>query len=282
MTGADPLIDPTVRIRIDAELDRIEREQEVRILLAVESGSRAWRFASPDSDYDVRFIYVRPLEDYLSIQTPRDVIETPLDATLDVNGWDLRKALQLMVKSNAVLLEWLVSPVQYRADQTVRDRLAALARTAANLPALAFHYDRLARGAWAPDEAEDIRLKSYFYALRPALALRWLRDRGEAPPMDLPSLMAGTDPALELTEAVGRLLAIKARSDETVRVGRVPVIEAFLATTLRDVAPPPRRWDFTDSRRQADELFRGILGQSDAVQIPNSAAPMRRNSEPSG
>lgn len=260
MTGVDPLIDPAVRLRIDEELDRIEREHEVRIVLAVESGSRAWRFASPDSDYDVRFIYVRRLEDYLSIQTLRDVIETPLDATLDVNGWDLRKALQLLMKSNAVLLEWLTSPVQYRADQPVRDHLAALARTAANLPALAFHYDRLARGAWAPDESEDIRLKSYFYALRPALALRWMRDRGEAPPMDLPSLMAGADLAPELTEAVGHLLVLKVRSDETVRVMRVPVIEAFLATTLRDVAPPPKRWDFTEVRRQADEFFRGALG----------------------
>ena len=91
---------------INEKLDEIERKEGVRILHAVESGSRAWGFASPDSDYDVRFIYVRSKEDYLRLDEPRDVIEWQLDEVLDINGWDLKKALRQFAKGNATLFEW--------------------------------------------------------------------------------------------------------------------------------------------------------------------------------
>jgi predicted nucleotidyltransferase len=255
----DPFIDEGVRARIQAELDRIEATQQVRILLAVESGSRAWRFASPNSDYDVRFLYLRPLDEYLRIAEPRDVIERPLDAVLDINGWDLRKALQLMMKSNAVLLEWLTSPVRYRGDAAFCGRLLDLAREAAYPPALAFHYDRVAQRAWAPGEVE-IRLKSYFYALRPALALRWMHERRTPPPMDLPSLREAAGLPDALNQEIDRLLALKARSDEAATIPRVPVVEAFLAEALHTPAPPESAPDRREIRLKADALFR------DAVQ----------------
>ena len=50
------------------ELKKIEEQENVKIIMAIESGSRAWGFASPDSDYDVRFIYVRKEEDYLKLE----------------------------------------------------------------------------------------------------------------------------------------------------------------------------------------------------------------------
>jgi len=273
VSGQDPFIDETVRARIGLELDRIEREQNVRILLAAESGSRAWRFASPDSDYDVRFIYVRRLEDYVSIETPRDVIERPLDAVLDINGWDLRKALQLMMKSNAVLLEWLSSPVRYRADDDACRQLGELARADADLTALAFHYDRLARGAWSPAEGEQnpIRLKSYFYALRPALALLWLRDHGAPPPMDLPRLMDGAALSQELRAAIGGLLELKTLSLETATAVREPIIESFLSEILAVEAEPPGRRALAESRVQADRLFRRAAGV-EVLEIPTKLA----------
>lgn len=123
-------IDPVLQARIQAELDAIEQKEAVRILLAVESGSRAWGFPSPDSDYDVRFLYLRPIDSYLAVTPRRDVIERPIDALLDINGWDLRKALQLMLRSNAVLIEWLTSPVRYRSWAGA-DELLALALSAA-------------------------------------------------------------------------------------------------------------------------------------------------------
>lgn len=79
----------------------------MRFLIAVESGSRAWGFPSPDSDYDIRFIHIHPRDWYLSLQPGRDVIERPIIDNIDLNGWDLRKALGLLLKSNAVVSEWL-------------------------------------------------------------------------------------------------------------------------------------------------------------------------------
>ena len=105
---------PVTADDINAKLRTIESEHLVRVLFACESGSRSWGFASPESDYDVRFIFVRRTEDYLSVFPPRDTIECPVTDVWDLAGWDLKKALSLMTKGNSSLLEWLTSPVLYR------------------------------------------------------------------------------------------------------------------------------------------------------------------------
>jgi len=97
------------------ELNAIEKKHGVRILHAVESGSRAWGFASPDSDYDVRFVYVRPARDYIRLDEVKDVIMWKDDGILDINGWDLRKAMIQFARGNATLFEWSNSPVVYKA-----------------------------------------------------------------------------------------------------------------------------------------------------------------------
>ena len=126
-------IDPAIRARIDDILSGIETREGVRLLFAIESGSRAWGFPSPDSDYDVRFVYVRSVDWYLSLELGRDVIELPVDAGMDVNGWDIRKALGLLLKPNPVLLEWLDSPIRYRWDAQACDALSALAGKVAHV-----------------------------------------------------------------------------------------------------------------------------------------------------
>ena len=98
---------------ISRALTQIESQYDVRVLYAVESGSRAWGFASADSDYDVRFVYVRRVEDYAALSVPRDVIERPIEGELDLSGWDLRKALSLGLRWNPALVEWLTSPIVY-------------------------------------------------------------------------------------------------------------------------------------------------------------------------
>lgn len=127
--GVSP-IDAKTRTLIVKDLARIERQHGVRILLAVESGSRAWGFPSPDSDYDVRFLYVHPADWYLALDPRRDVIEQPISKDLDINGWDLRKALHLLCRSNATLGEWLVSPIVYKEDRAAAQMLRRLSKTA--------------------------------------------------------------------------------------------------------------------------------------------------------
>ena len=186
------------------------------------------------------------------------MIERPIDAELDLGCWDLRKALGLLMRSNAIVLEWLASPVVYRSEPAAVMALNDVARIAAHPPALAYHYDRLARGAWSAGTA-DIRLKSYFYALRPGLALRWLRDRGSAPPMDLTALLAGVAVPKAVEEAIQALLPGKAAAAEADTVPRHPALDRFLADVLAQQAPRPAAWDREPARIAADALFKALV-----------------------
>lgn len=252
------MTDRAFQQRARAALAAIEQSEGVRILLAVESGSRAWGFASRDSDYDIRFIFVRPLADYLRVSPPRDVIDRPIDDMLDLAGWDIRKALGLLVTSNAVVLEWLASPVVYRSNPAAVAVLAGLASRAAHLPALAYHYDRLARGAWTADTA-DIRLKAYCYAVRPVLALLWMRQRDTPPPMDVPALLAGVTIPAAVHAAINELLACKAVAVEAGTGARRPVLDRFLAEALAEPEPRPATWDTAVVRAAADDTVRAVV-----------------------
>ncbi|MBB3774046.1 putative nucleotidyltransferase [Angulomicrobium tetraedrale] len=108
-------------------MTNLQCQEDVTLLLAAESGSRAWGFASPDSDYDCRFIFIRHLEHYLCLSPPRDVIELPSDGVFDINGWDLAKTLKLMLKGNVTALEWLQSPINYAGSGQFRNELLAFA-----------------------------------------------------------------------------------------------------------------------------------------------------------
>ena len=201
---------------VDRVLDRIIAEHGVAIPLAVESGSRAWGFPSPDSDYDCRFLYVRPIRAHLTPWPPRDVIEVPPEGDLDVNGWDLAKALTLMLKGNAVVIEWLTSPIVYRGEAWFRDRLRAFADHCVARERVILHYLHLGerqRRAYFAD-VNAVPLKKLFYALRPAASLRWLAVHPGAAvaPMHFPTLMAECDPPPALTAEVAVLLAEKART----------------------------------------------------------------------
>ncbi len=215
---------------IDAMLDRIAGEHRVFLPLAVESGSRAWGFASPDSDYDCRFVYVRRTIDHITPWPVRDVIELPLEGDLDANGWDLRKALQLLLKGNAVIVEWLCSPVVYRGQVWFRDAFLEFARRAASREAICRHYLHLGerqRRVYFGDES-SVPQKKVFYALRPAAALRWLRMHpAEAvAPMHFPTLMVECDPPAELREEVRDLMDRKAVTHE---LGATPLSRAVAA-----------------------------------------------------
>jgi len=225
-------LDPAVVREVDARLDGVVRDERVAVPLAVESGSRAWGFPSPDSDYDCRFVYVRAEADYLDPWPRRDVVETPLDAVLDVNGWDLLKAVRLLVKGNATVLEWARSPIVYRADDAFRAELLALAERVVDRDALRRHYLHVGLGQrdrwWAGSE---VPLKKVFYALRPTATLRWLRVRpGDVvPPMDLAALLAEGEAPSGVVRAASALVARKAVTRET---GSGPVpgpLAAFVA-----------------------------------------------------
>ncbi|MFG1795599.1 DNA polymerase beta superfamily protein [Nocardia sp. NPDC049149] len=257
-------MDPTVVGSIDDELDRIEREERVSVRLAIESGSRAWGFPSPDSDYDCRFVYVASLDTYLSPWRTRDVIETPLTGLLDVNGWDLAKALRLLVAGNAVLIEWLMSPIVYRGDPRFRDDLRALADEVADRNRVARHYLHLGAKQWELFD-RNRSLKKVFYSLRPAMALRWLREHpGVAvAPMHLPTLLAQCELPSDLVAAVAELTELKSRTRE-MGSGTVPApIVTFLKAEFAmaaDAFPKTAEPDLAYARARTAEFFRNEAG----------------------
>jgi len=256
-------IAPEMRTRIVAELESVQRSHGVKIVLAVESGSRAWGFPSRDSDYDVRFLYLRPRDTYLSVFAAPDVIEHALDTVLDVNGWDLRKALRLMAGSNPTVLEWLTSPLRYRPAGTMAGRLLETARRVAHLPSFSYHYDRLARRSFTDiDKAESIRLKTYCYALRAALALGWIRERQSPPPMDLPSLRAGTSVAAGIRGVIDALVERKAQATEKDACARLPELDRLIAGILSEPVLRPQPIHRPEVRTEVDRLFLEILGEA--------------------
>lgn len=242
-------IDPAVRAEIMQRIAQIECEHAVTVLFACESGSRGWGFASPDSDYDVRFIYAHRLDWYLRVSPQRDVIEQPVGAVFDVNGWELRKALGLLKKGNATLVEWLDSPVVYQADaQFLCEMSAAIAQV--HQPERAhYHYINMARNNdRAYLHGDSVRLKKYLYVLRPLLACIWGEQRRSPPPMRFQTLVDELIDDVELKQAIAELLRLKRAAGEGEYGQPLPVIRHFMQTELarlQAAAPPvPHAVDF--------------------------------------
>ncbi|MRG48961.1 nucleotidyltransferase [Chitinophaga sp. SYP-B3965] len=217
---------------IKEQLSRIEQEHGVKILYACESGSRAWGFPGTDSDYDVRFIYAAPLQTYLSIRDRRDVIELPVNEVLDVSGWDIRKALQLFLKSNPPLYEWLQSPICYKADPDfVRDMENLMPIYFANRPGC-HHYLNIALSTFENDlTGNEVKLKKYFYALRSILACLWIIENEILPPMEFRLLRTQVGD-VTWQNAVDNLLEIKQHASEKTIVPVVPLLHAWLKETI--------------------------------------------------
>ena len=227
-------ISDEVRTEILNRLHHAETEHAVRILYACESGSRAWNFASPDSDYDVRFVYVRPQDWYLSfdVERKRDVIEYPIVDLIDCNGWDVRKALYLFTRTNGALLEWFNSPIRYIERGAFAPRMRELAPRAFDPKALCYHYSSMARGNAREYVFNDpVRLKKYFYVLRPLFAIRYIEQGLGVPPVPFDELAAAVAPA-HLHDALDQLLALKRSTGEMGWGDPIPVIGEFIASEL--------------------------------------------------
>ena len=224
-----------IRQEIVERLNQIEVEEDVKVFFACESGSRAWGFPSSNSDYDVRFLYVRPVDWYLSIdfEHKRDVIERPINDALDISGWDLRKALQLFRKSNPPLLEWLQSPIVYREVGPVAVRFRDLIPSFYSPRAAHYHYLHMAqRNFHAYLRGELVSTKKYFYVLRPILAIKWIEADMGPVPTEFEVLVERLNDSRLLKEAIEKLLAEKRAGNELDRGPRIEPISAFIESEL--------------------------------------------------
>ncbi len=253
-------VDNTMKEKILEELKKIEEEEKVRIIYACESGSRAWGFPSKDSDYDVRFIYVHDHDRYLSVYDRKDVIERPVCDLLDINGWDIRKALRLLQKSNAALMEWFQSPVIYLDITEISGKIKELIPVAFSQKSTFHHYSSIVKGTFRDSlQGESVKIKKYFYALRPALACRWIEERKTVPPMEFNTLLTIL-PEGVLKNEIQTLLNEKIYGEETNLKSRIPVIHEYLEKEISHFAEyvtellPSRA-----EERIFDETFREIL-----------------------
>lgn len=214
------------------KLAELEHSENIKILYACESGSRAWGFASPDSDFDVRFIYSRNANHYLSIAEMPDVVGLPVNEVLDISGWDLKKALKLFLKSNGPLYEWLQSPIVYSQDNAFVDEMRSLMKAYFSLRSGGNHYLSMANNTLRDDLLGDqVKLKRYFYALRPALACRWIVEKQTVPPMEFDQLRVLISDG-EVQKSIDNLLEQKKTADEKAFIAPVTLLNEWLMNTL--------------------------------------------------
>ena len=245
---------------IQEKLREIERREECRILLAVESGSRAWGFASPDSDYDVRFIYVRPEKAYLRLDRARDVIEVPINDELDINGWDIDKTLRLLHKSNPTVFEWFSSPIIYQTS-AFADQFRPIMQKYFSSKAGLWHYLHMAEGNYRDYlRGEMVRAKKYFYVLRPILACKWILEKGTPPPMLFTDLVKSELPD-DLSETVCQLLDLKMNSPEIKEIPRIDQLNRYLDAGIVSVKEQIEKLPNTPVQdwNELNELFFSVL-----------------------
>ena len=239
-------------IIIPEKIAEIEQKENVKILHCVESGSRAWGFASPDSDFDVRFIYVRPKEFYLRLDQTRDVIEWQLDDVLDINGWDLKKALTLLYKSNPTLFEWNNSPIVYKTTPEWAEISSMISNYFQQKSGL-YHYLSTAKSNYREYLHGDyVRLKKYFYVLRPILACRWIMENQTPPPM-LFSELAQSCLDIKLIPAVDDLLNMKMKTSELGEGKKIQIINDYLDDSINEIENLLKKYP-VDSNKSWDAL----------------------------
>lgn len=247
---------------IEDKLREIEKAEDVRIIFCAESGSRAWGFASPDSDYDVRFVYVRRTEEYLRLDPVRDVIEWQLDETLDINGWDIQKALRLLYKSNPTLFEWDGSPIIYR--QTAEwERIHGVMGGYFEPSVSARHYISLAKKNYdICRENGNIKLKKYLYCLRSMLACSYIVSRGAVPPV-LFSELASAELDPPFMRDIDDILRIKEKSPETQYIAAPPALDNYIAARLKYLDKAVNALSAKGKDISVlDDIFVGILKQN--------------------
>ncbi|MFZ6753874.1 DNA polymerase beta superfamily protein [Undibacterium sp. Dicai25W] len=260
------VIPSAVREEILRRIRRAEDEHNVRILLAVESGSRAWGFESPNSDFDVRFIYVNTKDWYLSVglEEQRDVIEYPIVDEIDLNGWDIRKALRLFRKSNPAFVEWIQSPVIYAENNSFAGDVRKLLPEIYSCENGIYHYKSMAKTNFRGYlKSELVPLKKYFYVLRPLLAVRWLERYGTAAPIEFSKLLHLIANEHALLADINALLEQKRKAPELGLASPVQSINRFVESELERLdalAIAPVRYSNTTSLLNV--IFRQSLAQA--------------------
>lgn len=256
--------DGPVEELVRGKIKEIEKKEHVKVLHAVESGSRAWGIASPDSDYDVRFVYVRPLEYYLGLEQKKDFIDWELNETLDINGWDLSKTLRQFHKSNATLFEWSDSPIVYHTTPEW-EQVREISKQYFSCKSAMYHYYGTANKNYLEYLTEDmVKYKKYFYVLRPILACKWIAEK-KCPPPVLFREMAETVLEEDMKPFVEKLISAKTRMTESEKGKRIEALNDYIVKNLEYLKAAADK--MTDDRNPdwdaINQVFLDLLQKTD-------------------
>jgi predicted nucleotidyltransferase len=250
-----------MRKHIIEQLRKLEATRNIKILYAVESGSRAWGFASENSDWDIRFLYVHPIDWYLQIGEKKDNIQLMWPNELDLSGWDLRKALGLFRKSNPSLMEWLQSPIIYIENEAVISEWKELTGIYFNPKNMMYHYLNIARNTYKKYlNQEHLKLKKYFYAIRPLLACRWIETHGTMPPVLFDKMLETFDNK-DIRAIIDELVIDKKAGNELVERSRILLLNDFITTEIAYFDRLLKNFD-VNKKQDSEDLnifFRKIL-----------------------
>lgn len=224
---------------IQKKIHKIEHENGVKILFALESGSRAWGFPSTDSDFDVRFIYVRPLEDYLRINSKNDFLDFPINDELDINGWDLRKFIKHIYASNATPFEWMQSPIFYSKEKEFYQMVYEILPDFYCQQTVVHHYLGLLKKQILQLNSEQIKLKTFFYILRSLLAAEYCLKQNHFPPMQLDELLFLVD-SDSLKIEILNLIEIKAKATESETSQISTQLFLYLHELFQEISTAPK------------------------------------------
>lgn len=213
-----------IRKQIIDKLIETEKVHNVKIVFAIESGSRGWGFESPDSDYDCRFVYVREKDSYITVQQKKDFIEYDVDKIFDINGWDLEKFLKHIIKSNATLLEWLKSNVIYMKNEQCTDILLNLGEDFFNPISVSYHYLSMAKKKFDIINSDECAIKTYFYVLRPLANLRYIYILNKIPLMEYFDTLKEINIQDEVVAEIKALYDLKVKVDERYKVDKNEVL----------------------------------------------------------
>jgi len=247
--------------KINHYLSELEKEKNIKILLACETGSRAWGFPSPDSDYDVRIIYQHEKDWYLSLNDKKDSIERMYENNdIDITGWDLRKCLKLLLKSNPALLERIQSHIIYKADQEFLIMFNDLAKTAYSRIATAYHYYSMAKKLFEDIKGkQEYKLKRFFYVLRSAIACVWIAEKKDMPPIDFHKILAGLQLPGSLNSRIYELIDLKStKSEDYLHSGEAELID-FIQETITKTGKNFK--SFTHSNADIEEFSQFFIQQ---------------------
>ena len=240
------------------ELKNLEQERDFKVLYAIESGSHAWGFASKNSDWDVRFIYIHPKDWYLEIDKNKDNYSKILENDIDLSGWDLQKTLRLLRKSNPPLLEWLNSSIVYTENDSFLKNMKELATHYFNPKSCMHHYLNMAKNTKRDYfQTENVFLKKYFYLLRPIFATEYIMKYQKIAPIEFDKLLGTRQIPDDVFSEIQIILEKKRNSVEKDLIPSNKILNSYIDLKINELETFLASFSFQQKRdnRLLNEFF---------------------------